>query len=181
MHCLCVKGFSLFGSFQMPCTWGKCHWINFVVLFYELSLSCGCWYVGCKIIHASSLCEKLLKGIDVYVSRRPLFAGKLAAIVVIVKGCPYPPARIFKDFKYFTVAIVQVLVLDRFCKRKMTFSESPSTSRSNALLSNFRFSMWNIFREIVSQTQEERCIVFRANNFIADPSIFHFDNKSYII
>ena len=101
MHCLCVKGFPLFGSFQMPCTWGKCHWINFVVLFYELSLSCGCWYVGCKIIHASSLCEKLLKGIDVHVSRRPLFAGKLAAIVVIVKDCPYPPARIFLGFWIF--------------------------------------------------------------------------------
>ena len=81
----------------------KClaHWINFVVSFYELSLFCGCWYVGCKIIHASSLCEKLLKGIDVRVSRRPLFAGKLAAIVVIVKDCPYPPARIFLGFWIF--------------------------------------------------------------------------------
>ena len=98
---VCVWRDFLFGSFQVPCTWGKCRWINFVVLFYELSLFCGYWYVGCKIIHTPSLCEKLLKGIDVRVSRRPLFAGKLAAIVVIVKDCPYPPARIFLGFWIF--------------------------------------------------------------------------------
>ena len=63
--------------------------------FILWAVFCGCWYVGCKIIHASSLCEKLLKCIDVHVSRKPLFAGKLAAIVVILEDCPYPPARIF--------------------------------------------------------------------------------------
>ena len=169
----------------MPCTWGKCHWINFVVLFYELSLSCGCWYVGCKIIHASSLCEKLLKGIDVYVSRRPLFAGKLAAIVVIVKDCPYPPARIFLGFWIFHRCHCAAGSSGQSLQKKNDFKWITSFPRSNArglaLLSIFRFSMWNIFREIVSQKQEERCIVFRANNFIADPSIFHFDNKWHIM